>query len=96
MDLLKHVKYSYSISNLSEYVSLPQSENDIVAFHGPKTPDVLQNFYNEYQSDKISTKNIVLSYDKNSDKISITIVGNIDRNVDIVIRDVNTKLVIFT
>jgi len=66
LDMEKFKKYSYNMTGISEFVTLPKSVNDILFFHEFKTTEDLDEVNKKYGNSVISQEEIIIEYYDNT------------------------------
>ena len=68
IDLEKYHNYSYAAASVSSNLILPKHENNILVFHGFKTPDFGNKLKNNYYKNVLAQDDFVVSFDKEYNK----------------------------
>jgi hypothetical protein len=84
LDVEKIRNYSYNMTNISEFVKLPKSVNEVLFFHGFKSTFALDEINNEYGNSVLTHEDIIIDYNNDTvffikntfltDKLSINLV----------------------
>ena len=88
--------YSYSMSLISNNVTLPVNENDIYCFHGFKDKDYHLTIDSDYGKTVLDCEDFVITYNSNTikfEKNSFLTSKKIESEVDFIIKDINNKVV---
>lgn len=95
MDKIRN--YSYSMSLISNNVTLPVNENDIYCFHGFKDKDYYLTINSDYGKTVLDCEDFVITYNNNTikfEKNSFLTSKKIELEVDFIIKDINNDKVV--
>jgi hypothetical protein len=65
IDISKFKNYSYSRSEISQHVILPNNKNDVLIFHGFKNPDFIKRINTDHLPSVIEHDRFSISYSNN-------------------------------
>ena len=94
MDKIRN--YSYSMSLISNNVTLPVNENDIYCFHGFKDKDYHLTINSDYGKTVLDGEEFLVYYHNNSiffEKNSFLGNKKIDENVDFIVKTINGEII---
>lgn len=66
IDMNKFESYSYHISNISQNVVLPKSENELYVFHGFKNPKFYEKICENYGKTILDIQDLIIKYENNT------------------------------
>jgi hypothetical protein len=91
MDKIRN--YSYSISLISDNVTLPTNENDIYCFHGFKDKDYHLTINNDYGKTVLDCEDFAITYNNNTikfEKNSFLVSKKIENEVNFIVKNIDT------
>jgi hypothetical protein len=96
MSKFTDMNHPFHMTGLSEYLILPNHQNDVFCFHGLKHNWQYDNIQNDYGNSVIDCEEILVYYKDNTisfEKNSFLTTKKINENVDFVVKKINGEIV---
>ena len=96
MSKFTDMDHPFHMTGLSDYLILPNHQNDVFCFHGLKYDWQYKNIQNDYGNSVIDCEEILVEYKDNTilfEKNSFLTTKKIDENVDFIVKKINGVVV---
>jgi hypothetical protein len=96
MSKFTDMNHPFHMTGLSDYLRLPNHQNDVVCFHGLKYDWQYNNIQNDYGNSVIDCEEILVYYNDNTisfEKNSFLTTKKIDENVDFIVKTIDGQIV---
>jgi hypothetical protein len=96
MSKFTDMDHPFHMTGLSDYLILPNHQNDVFCFHGLKYDWQYKNIQNDYGNSVIDCEEILVEYKENIilfEKNSFLTTKKIDENVDFIVKKTNGEVV---
>jgi hypothetical protein len=96
MSKFTDMDHPFHMTGLSDYLILPNHQNDVFCFHGLKYDWQYKNIQNDYGNSVIDCEEILVEYEDNTilfEKNSFLTTKKIDENVDFIVKKINGEVV---
>jgi hypothetical protein len=96
MDKFTDVNHPFHMTGISNYVKLPNHQNDIAVFHGLKTKERFIGIQKDYGNTVLDSEEVLVYYQNDTiffEKNSFLGSKRINENVDFVIKQINGEIV---
>lgn len=96
MEKFTDMNHPFHMTEISSFVKLPQSYNDVLFFHGFKNSSEYEKIETDYSNSVLDCEEIVVSYENNClffEKNSFLSNKKIEGNVDFIIKKMNGDIV---
>ena len=96
MSKFTDMDHPFHMTGLSDYLILPNHQNDVFCFHGLKYDWQYKNIQNDYGNSVIDCEEILVEYKDNTilfEKNSFLTTKKIDENVDFIVKKINGEVV---
>lgn len=96
MEKFTDMNHPFHMTEISSFVKLPQSYNDVLFFHGFKNSSEYEKIETDYNNSVLDCEEIVVSYENNClffEKNSFLSNKKIEGNVDFIIKKMNGDIV---